>query len=84
LKPGGGKRTKLPNDRTRRTVEVSVISQFALFVRLLQFGDAFVGKQSLLVMLQFVDPNVLFETGRICYLLHHLADLADPFDYQPT
>jgi hypothetical protein len=36
----------------------------------------------LLVMLQFVDPNVLIgdEDNRIT-LLHYVADLADPFDY---
>jgi hypothetical protein len=36
----------------------------------------------LLVLLQFVDPNVLIgdEETRVT-LLHTLADLADPFDY---
>jgi hypothetical protein len=54
----------MPNERTRRTVEVSVISQFVPFLgRLLQLGDAFVSNSPLLVMLQFVDPNVLFGDG---------------------
>jgi hypothetical protein len=36
----------------------------------------------LLVMLQFVDQNVLLGAGEThVTLLHHLADLADPFDY---
>jgi hypothetical protein len=49
-----------------------------LYLLIAQLGDAFVAKQSLLVMLQFVDPNELFETRRGVNLLHHLADLADP------
>jgi ankyrin repeat protein len=46
-----------------------------------------VAKQNstLLVMLEFVDPNELFggqeESSLSATLLHHLADLADPFDY---
>jgi hypothetical protein len=36
----------------------------------------------LLVLLQFVDPSVLFGDGRTRFaLLHHLTDLADPCDY---
>jgi hypothetical protein len=36
----------------------------------------------LLLMLEFVDPNELFGGQESSApLLHHLADLADPFDY---
>jgi ankyrin repeat protein len=36
----------------------------------------------LLVLLQFVDPSVLFGNEEMSIApLHHLADLADPFDY---
>jgi hypothetical protein len=36
----------------------------------------------LLVLLEFIDPNVLFGTELSrCTLLHHLVDLVDPFDY---
>jgi hypothetical protein len=36
----------------------------------------------LLVMLQFVDPSVLFGDDEISFTpLHHLANLPDPFDY---
>jgi hypothetical protein len=36
----------------------------------------------LLVLLEFVDPNMLFGDEETSFsLLHHLANLADPFDY---
>jgi hypothetical protein len=35
----------------------------------------------LLVMLQFIDPNVVFSQETSSTPLHHLADLADPSDY---
>jgi hypothetical protein len=40
-------------------------------------------KSPIPVMLEFIDPNVLFgqEGGTKFTLLHHLAELADPFEY---
>jgi hypothetical protein len=63
----------LPNDSARTNQKFMLFHSLHFLIRS-DNGDAFVANSPLLVLLQFVDPNVLFGEGEV-EPLHHLADL---------
>jgi hypothetical protein len=76
------KMKKIAKRQTKRNQKFLFLHSFCVLVRC-SVSDMLLWPSSpLLVMLQFVDPNVLFgEDETRVTSLHYLADLADPFDY---
>jgi hypothetical protein len=72
---------KIAKRQTKHNQVVLVIHGLHLLVRFSNSEMLSWPNSPLLVMLQFVDPNVLIGVEERETLLHHLANLADPFDY---